>query len=124
MTIRKGLPNGNPFSIIIAQMTIKEAQKLVDEWIMSTGKGYFQPVTNVAALAEEVGELAHVVLRRCGEQRPKPGDAFDDEAVASELADVLWVTLALANQLGVDLSKALRDGHEKRSRRDVHRFDV
>ena len=105
-------------------MTIQEAQTLVDTWIKSTGKGYFEPVTNIAVLAEEVGELAHVVLRRYGEQRPKPGDATDDATIASELADVLWVTLALANQMNIDLSKALRDGHAKRSHRDSHRFDV
>lgn len=103
-------------------MTIKEAQQLVDRWITSTGKGYFQPVTNVAVLAEEVGELAHIVLRRYGEQRPKAGDAVDDEALASELADVLWVTLALANQTGVDLTEALAAAHTKRTTRDAHRF--
>ena len=104
-------------------MTIKEAQTLVDDWITATGKGYFQPVTNVAVLAEEVGELAHVVLRRYGEQQPKPGDATDDATIASELADVLWVTLALANQMGIDLTDALREGHEKRSTRDRNRFE-
>lgn len=103
-------------------MTIKEAQTLVDEWITTTGKGYFQPVTNVAVLAEEVGELAHIVLRRYGEQRPKPGDATDDANIASELADVLWVTLALANQMGIDLTKAFSAGHKKRTERDSGRF--
>ena len=103
-------------------MTIKEAQTLVDEWISTTGKGYFQPVTNVAVLAEEVGELAHVVLRRYGEQKPKPGDATDDKAIAEELSDVLWVTLALANQMGIDLTESLREGLEKRAIRDKDRF--
>ncbi len=96
---------------------------MVDRWITSTGKGYFQPVTNVAVLAEEVGELAHIILRRYGEQRPKAGDAVDDAALASELADVLWVTLALANQTGVDLTEALQSAHAKRVSRDAHRFD-
>ena len=103
-------------------MTIKEAQTLVDEWITTTGKGYFQPVTNVAVLAEEVGELAHIVLRRYGEQRPKAGDATDDTSIAGELADVMWVTLALANQMGIDMTEALRAGHQKRSLRDKNRF--
>lgn len=104
-------------------MTIKEAQRLVDEWILSTGTGYFQPVTNVAVLAEEVGELAHIVLRRFGEQRPKADDAVDDASLAAELADVLWVTLALANQTGVDLTEALKNSHAKRLSRDKHRFE-
>lgn len=103
-------------------MTIKEAQNMVDTWIKDTGRGYFAPVTNVAVLAEEVGELAHIVLRRYGEQRPKEGDAVDADSLAAELADVLWVTLALANQTGVDLDEALRAGHAKRSERDRERF--
>lgn len=104
-------------------MTIEQAQQAVDRWIASTGVGYFHPVTNVAALAEEVGELAHAVLRTYGEQRPKPGDPAGREAVAEELADVLWVTLALANQTGVDLTEALEAGMSKRARRDATRFD-
>lgn len=103
-------------------MTIKEAQKLVDDWIIDMGKGYFQPVTNVAVLAEEVGELAHIVLRRYGEQRPKEGDVVDDSAIASELADVFWVTLALANQMGIDLTEALKTSIEKKNVRDATRF--
>ena len=103
-------------------MTIKEAQTLVDNWIKSTSKGYFQPVTNIGILAEEVGELAHAVLRRYGEQTPKPGDAVDDAAIASELADVLWVTLALANQMGIDMTDAFDAGHSKRLTRDADRF--
>ena len=104
-------------------MEIRDAQALVDGWIRSTDAGYFSEVTNIAVLAEEVGELAHVVLRRYGEQRPKAGDATDDGAIASELADVLWVTLALANQMGIDLEAALKAGHEKRCLRDATRFN-
>ena len=103
-------------------MTIEEAQKIVDNWIISTGKGYFQPVTNVAVLAEEVGELAHIVLRKYGEQNPKPGDATDNASLSEELADVFWVTLALANQLGINLSTAFTEGHKKRVVRDANRF--
>lgn len=96
---------------------------MVDTWIKSTGKGYFAPVTNVAVLAEEVGELAHIVLRRYGEQRPKADDAVDDKALADELADVMWVTLALANQMGIDMEDALTNAHAKRTARDANRFD-
>lgn len=104
-------------------MTLDQAQRLVDAWIRSTDKGYFNPVTNVCQLAEEVGELAHIVLRAYGEQRPKPGDVTDHAALADELADVLWVTLALANQLDVNLTDALAKGHDKRLGRDARRFD-
>ena len=104
-------------------MTLAEAQALVDQWIKSTGAGYFAPVTNIAVLAEEVGELAHVVLRRYGEQRAKSGDRTDQEAVAEEMADVLWVVLALANQMDVNLTEALKATMEKRCSRDAHRFE-
>lgn len=104
-------------------MTIEQAQQMVDRWISTVGHGYFQPVTNVAVLAEEVGELAHVIVRRYGEQRSKAGDAIDDRAVADELADVLWVLLALANQTGIDLTEAFERTLAKKNTRDAHRFD-
>lgn len=104
-------------------MDINEAQTIVDQWIKATDKGYFSPVTNVAVLAEEVGELAHIVLRRYGEQRAKERDRTDDAALAEELADVLWVTLALANQTGINLADAFKAGHNKRVVRDANRFD-
>lgn len=104
-------------------MTIDEAQNIVDKWIKSTGHGYFDPVTNIALLAEEVGELSHVVVRRYGSQRPKPGDRTDNDAIADELADVLWVTLALANQTGTDLTAALKRSLDKKTTRDAHRFE-
>lgn len=103
-------------------MTIKEAQHHVDSWIKKFGNGYFQPVTNIGILAEEVGELAHIVLRRYGEQRPKEGDKIDDESISSELADVLWVTIALANQMNIDLTKAFEKTIEKKTVRDSRRF--
>lgn len=103
-------------------MTIEDAQRAVDAWITGTGKGYFDPVTNVAVLAEEVGELAHVVLRLYGQQTAKPTDTVSREALADELADVLWVTLALANQTGVDLTEALQANIAKKNSRDAHRF--
>lgn len=101
-------------------MTIEEAQETVDRWIRSTGKGYFSELTNMVLLTEEVGELARLIARRYGDQVPKPGDMTKD--VGEELADVLWVTLCLANQTGTDLGAAFRAGLEKRERRDRGRF--
>lgn len=104
-------------------MTIKQAQQLVHNWITTTGGGYFQPVTNIAVLAEEVGELSHIVLRRYGEQVPKPGDAVDNDAIAAELADILWVTLALANQMDIDMTEAFQGTLSKKNNRDARRFN-
>lgn len=104
-------------------INLDEAQKMVDRWINTVGHGYFSPVTNVAVLAEEVGEFAHIIVRRYGEQRAKAGDAVDDQAIADELADVLWVVLALANQTGVDLTKAFERTLAKKNTRDANRFD-
>ena len=103
-------------------MTIEEAQHTVDKWIRETGKGYFDPVTNVAVLAEETGELAHILLRRYGQQKPKATDDLSDIRLADELADVLWVTLALANQTGVNLTEALHANLDKKQTRDAGRF--
>lgn len=100
-------------------MTIEDAQKAVDQWIQSVGHGYFSELTNMALLTEEVGELARIVARRYGDQRAKPGEHLD---LAEELADVLWVTICLANQTGVDLHQALLDSLEKKTRRDSDRF--
>lgn len=100
-------------------MTIEDAQKAVDQWICSVGHGYFSELTNMALLTEEVGELARVVARTYGDQRAKPGEHLD---LAEELADVLWVTICLANQTGVDLQQALLDSLEKKTRRDSSRF--
>lgn len=103
--------------------TLTEAQRRVDEWINTIGHGYFNPVTNIAILAEEVGELAHAVVRRYGQQRPKAGDAIDNDTIADELADVLWVVIALANQTGTDLETAFARTLDKKTKRDAHRFD-
>jgi len=103
--------------------TLNEAQRRVDEWITGIGHGYFHPVTNIAVLAEEVGELSHAVVRRYGEQRPKAGDATDNDTIADELADILWVVLALANQTGTDLETAFARTIAKKTARDAHRFD-
>lgn len=100
-------------------MTIAELQALVDRWITTTGNGYFSPLTNTAVLAEETGEVARIMARRYGDQVAKPGDRSD---LADELADVLWVVAALANQTGVDLTEAIRRNIGKKNSRDARRF--
>lgn len=101
-------------------MTILEAQTKTHEWIQSVGGGYFSPLTNMILLQEEVGELARIIARTYGQQKPKPGDL--DHSIAEELADVLWVTICLANQTGTDLTQAFRKGLHKRYTRDRDRF--
>ena len=101
-------------------MEIKEAQQRVDEWIRSVGGGYFSQLTNMALLTEEVGELARIIARVYGEQVTKEGDLR--RGLPEELADVMWVTICLANQCGVDLEEALRQSFEKKTRRDSQRF--
>ncbi len=100
-------------------MTIQQAQQAVDEWIRGTGKGYFSELTNMAVLTEEVGELARVISRTYGEQRPKAGEQLN---LSEELADVLWVVLALANQTGINLTEALELSFLKKTKRDKERF--
>ena len=85
-------------------MTIAEAQKRVDQWIKSYGVRYFNELTNMAVLTEEVGELARIMARKYGEQSFKEGENQDP---AEEMADILWVLICLANQTGVDLTQAL-----------------
>lgn len=92
---------------------------MVDHWIRTIGNGYFSPLTNMAILAEEVGEVARVMARKYGEQVAKPSD---DKQLADELADVMWVVMALANQCGIDLSRAFQANLEKKTRRDSTRF--
>lgn len=101
-------------------ITLREAQELVDRWITTIGHGYFSPLTNMAVLTEETGEVARVMARTYGDQRAKAGDNC---RLADELADVLWVVMAIANQTGVDLTAALRANIEKKTQRDLHRFD-
>ena len=100
-------------------MTIEEAQKMVDEWISSTGVRYFNELTNMAMLTEEVGEVARIIARRYGEQSEKESDKGKD--LGDEMADVLFVLLCLANQTGVDLTEALRKNLEKKTARDASR---
>ncbi len=99
-------------------MTIKEAQKTVDNWITTTGVRYFNELTNMAILTEEVGEVARIMARKYGEQSFKETDKSN---LADELADVLWVVMAIANQTGVDLTDAFNKNIEKKNKRDKNR---
>ena len=100
-------------------MTIKEAQKTTDEWIKTYGVRYFNELTNMAILTEEVGELARIIARRYGEQSEKESDKGKD--LGDEMADVLWVLMCLANQTGVDLTEALERNIKKKTDRDHSR---
>ena len=99
-------------------MTIREAQNTVDHWIRTYGVRYFNELTNMACLTEEVGELARVMARKYGEQSFKEGENTDP---ADEMADVLWVLLCLANQTGVDLTAAFERNLQKKTQRDKTR---
>ena len=96
-------------------MTIEEAQKSVDNWIKEYGVRYFSELTNMAVLTEEVGELARVMARKYGDQSFKEGE---DENMADEMADILWVLLSIANQTGTDLTEAFKKNIEKKTNRD------
>lgn len=100
-------------------MTIFEAQRAVDEWIKTYGVRYFNELTNMVLLTEEVGELARIVARTYGEQSFKESDKGRD--MADEMADILWVLICLANQTGVDLTTAFEKNMEKKTRRDNQR---
>jgi NTP pyrophosphatase (non-canonical NTP hydrolase) len=100
-------------------MTIEQAQKLVDEWIKTTGVRYFNELTNTAILMEEVGEVARIMARRYGEQSEKPDDIPGN--LADEMADVLFVLICLANQTGVNLTDALDKNILKKTKRDSER---
>src|SRR6185437_9001840 len=101
------------------KMTIEQAQKDIDEWIKTTGVRYFSELTNLGILMEEVGELSRIMVRKFGEQSFK-GDEKDKD-IGDEMADVLWVLMCLANQTGVDLTKALQKNFEKKNLRDAKR---
>lgn len=100
-------------------MTIAEIQQLVDDWIKEHGVRYFNELTNMAQLTEEVGEVARIIARRYGEQSEKESDKEKD--LGDELADVLFVTICLANQTGIDLEKALAKNIAKKTQRDSER---
>ena len=100
-------------------MTLQEAQQQVDQWIKSHGVRYFNEMTNMAILTEEVGEVARIMARRYGEQSEKESDK--NKNLGEEMADVLWVLICLANQTGVDLTKAFQQNLEKKTIRDKDR---
>ena len=100
-------------------MTIKEAQETVDKWIKEYGVRYFNELTNMALLTEEVGELARIVARKYGEQSFKERDKEYD--LADEMADVMFVLICLANQTGVDLEEAMKRNLAKKTQRDKNR---
>lgn len=100
------------------EITLSEAQKMVDNWIKTYGVRYFSELTNMAILTEEVGELARVIARKYGDQSFKRGE---NSQLGDEMADVLWVLLCLANQTGVDLTEELRKNFDKKTQRDKTR---
>ncbi|MBS1626704.1 MAG: nucleotide pyrophosphohydrolase [Bacteroidetes bacterium] len=100
-------------------MTIEAAQQQVDEWIKTIGVRYFNELTNLGILMEEVGELSRLIVRKYGEQSFKESDKGKE--LSDEMADVLWVLLCLANQTGVDLTTALKKNFEKKTIRDAQR---
>jgi len=101
------------------EITIRDAQQLVDEWIRSTGVRYFNELTNMAILTEEVGEVARLMSRIYGDQSFREVDK--DKKLSDELADVLWVILCIANQTGTDLTEAMKKNFDKKNIRDAHR---
>jgi NTP pyrophosphatase (non-canonical NTP hydrolase) len=100
-------------------MEIKQAQKIVDDWINEFGVRYFDELTNTAMLMEEVGEVARIMARRYGEQSEKESDKNKD--LGDEMADVMFVLICLANQTGIDLEEALRKNLDKKTNRDATR---
>jgi NTP pyrophosphatase (non-canonical NTP hydrolase) len=100
-------------------ITIRTAQQQVDEWISTVGVRYFNELTNLGILMEEVGELSRIMVRKYGEQSFKESDKHKD--LGDEMADVLWVLMCLANQTGIDLTDALQKNFEKKNLRDSTR---
>jgi len=101
------------------EITLDQAQELVDNWIKTVGVRYFNELTNMTLLTEEVGELARIMARTYGEQSFKESDK--GRALDDEMADVLWVLICLANQTGVNLTEALVKNLEKKNSRDSTR---
>lgn len=103
----------------MSDITIKQAQEQVDGWIKTTGVRYFNELTNLGILMEEVGEFSRLMVRKYGEQSFKESDK--EKELSDEMADVLWVLICLANQTGVDLTEALKKNFEKKNIRDKDR---
>ena len=99
-------------------MTIEEAQKTVDQWIKKYGVRYFNELTNMACLTEEVGELARVIARKYGDQSFKEGEKAN---IGEEIADIMWVLICLANQTETDITEELQKSFEKKTKRDATR---
>lgn len=104
-------------------MEIKKLQKDVDEWIKTIGVRYFNELTNMCILTEEVGELARLMSRIYGEQsfKEKTDENRAKEMLSDEIADVLWVLVCLANQTGIDLTEAIQKNIDKKTNRDINR---
>jgi NTP pyrophosphatase (non-canonical NTP hydrolase) len=100
------------------EITIKKAQKMVDDWIQTVGVRYFNELTNMAILTEEVGEVARIIARKFGEQSNKKSDENLD--LADELADVIFVLICLANQTGIDLEEAIIKNIAKKKHQEMH----
>lgn len=100
------------------EITLRDAQAAVDHWITTVGVRYFSELTNLAVLTEEVGEVARIMARRYGDQSFKPGEI---DELSDELADVMWVLMAIANQTGVDLTEAFERNLAKKTARDKDR---
>jgi NTP pyrophosphatase (non-canonical NTP hydrolase) len=105
--------------MVTEEITLSEAQNLIDEWIRTTGVRYFNELTNMAILTEEVGEVARLMSRIYGDQSFREVDK--DKKLSDELADVLWVILCIANQTGTDLTEALKRNFDKKNIRDASR---
>ncbi|KPJ57204.1 pyrophosphatase [Parcubacteria bacterium DG_74_2] len=103
----------------MAELTIKEAQKVVDRWIKTVGVKYFSELTNLAILVEEIGEVARIFSRTYGDQSFKKSDEGKD--LADEFADIFFVLICLANQTGVDLTEAFKKNLSKKTKRDKNR---
>ncbi len=103
----------------MAEITLQQAQTKVDEWIKTVGVRYFNELTNLGILMEEVGELSRLMVRTYGEQSFKESDKGNN--LGDEMADILWVLICLANQTGVDLTTALEKNFEKKNMRDSER---
>ena len=103
----------------MAELSIREAQEKVDQWIRTYGVRYFNELTNMAILTEEVGEVARLIARTYGEQSFKESDKKHD--LGEEMADVLWVLICLANQTGIDLTEAFEKNLQKKTARDKDR---
>jgi NTP pyrophosphatase (non-canonical NTP hydrolase) len=100
-------------------MTIAEAQQIVDKWIKTNGVRYFNELTNMALLTEEVGEVARIISRKYGEQSFKTNE--NDSDLGDEIADVMFVLICIANQTGINLTEALKNNLEKKTERDISR---